>query len=183
MKYNKLTIVEEYKTRTKQGRSQRRFKCLCDCGKMTDVEKSKVVGGVTKSCGCIQKEMRNNLGKMNILPKYHASINEVFNVYRNSAIKRGFSFELNREEFVDIVTKECIYCGDKLTNKHYRSLNNGNFLYTGIDRYDNEKGYIKGNCVPCCSVCNRMKTNMGIQDFKNRIIKIINNVSAWERTA
>lgn len=182
-KYNLLTVVEEYKTRTKSGVSQRRLKCLCDCGNTTDVEKSKVIHGITKSCGCIQKEMRKNLGKINILPKYQASINEVFNVYKHSAMKRGFIFELRKDEFVDIVTKECIYCGDKLTNEHNKPFNNGNFLYTGIDRYDNEKGYIKSNCVPCCSVCNRMKTNMGVQEFKNRIIKIIQNVDIWERTA
>jgi len=183
MKYGKLTIVEEYKTRTKTGRSQRRLKCLCDCGNITDVEKAKVVGGITKSCGCVQKEMRKNLGKSRMLPKYQASINEVFSVYRKSAIKRGFIFQLNREEFLNIITRECIYCGDKLTNTHVKPFNNGNFSYTGIDRYDNNRGYVKDNCVPCCEKCNRMKTNMSIEDFKNQIMKIINNVDVWQRTA
>lgn len=182
MKYNKLTILEEYKIRTKAGRSQRRFKCLCDCGKTTDVEKAKVINGITKSCGCIQDEMRKNLGKSRMLPKFQASINEVFNVYKRSAIKRGLVFNLKKQEFVTIITKACVYCGDRLTNTHRKKCNNGNFSYTGIDRHDNSKGYIKDNCVPCCSVCNRMKTNMSVEDFKNKIIKIINNFDVWQRT-
>lgn len=182
-KYGKLTVIHEYKYRYSNGRSCRKLKCLCDCGKITNPVKEKVVCGKTQSCGCGQEEMRKSLGKKMMLPLFQASINEVFNVYKNSAIKRGFAFELNMEEFIDIVTRECIYCGDSLTNEHNKPFNNGNFLYTGIDRYDNEKGYIKSNCVSCCSVCNRMKTNMSVDDFKNKIIKIINNSNVWERTA
>jgi 5-methylcytosine-specific restriction endonuclease McrA len=31
------------------------------------------------------------------------------------------------------------------------------FLYSGIDRKDNEKGYTEENCVPCCKRCNGIK--------------------------
>lgn len=183
MKYNKLTIVEEYRTRTKQGRSQRRFKCSCDCGKSTDVEKAKVIGGITKSCGCIQEGMRRNLGKIRMLPKFEASMNEVFSVYKKGARKRGFSFELSKEKFIEIITKECIYCGDRLTNLHDKESNNGNFSYTGIDRYDNSIGYTVDNSVPCCRVCNRIKTNMTTEQMYEHLNKIIKNAKVWQRTA
>ena len=88
-----------------------------------------------------------------------------------------------KEEFIERATKECMYCGDKLTNTHKKLHNNGDFSYTGIDRYDNKKGYEKENCVPCCSVCNRLKTDMSIKDFKNKIVSILNRSDVWERTA
>lgn len=182
-KYGKLTVIREYRSRYSNGRPCRRLECLCDCGKITNPIKEKVVNGLTKSCGCDQKEMRKNLGKRVSLPKSQASINEVFNVYKRSATKRGFSFDLSKEEFIEIATKECIYCGDKLTNTHKKLHNNGDFSYTGIDRYDNKKGYEKENCVPCCSVCNRLKTDMSIKDFKNKIVSILNRSDVWERTA
>lgn len=31
------------------------------------------------------------------------------------------------------------------------------FVFTGIDRVDNTRGYDPDNVVPCCRVCNRAK--------------------------
>ena len=178
-RYGRLTVI------CMEGRDYRgriAFKCLCDCGKNTDVQKAKVIAGDTKSCGCLLIESRKNFGDRVKLPNGEATINQVYGVYKNSAKKRGYEFKLTKQEFVSIIIKPCIYCGDSLTNKLDREDNNGCFEYTGIDRYNNDIGYSKDNCVPCCSVCNRMKTNMNIEDFKNKIIKIINN-NMWQRTS
>ena len=43
------------------------------------------------------------------------------------------------------------------------------FLYNGIDRKDNNIGYIIENCVSCCGICNRMKMDMSYDDFLNHI--------------
>ena len=48
----------------------------------------------------------------------------------------------------------------------------GSYKYNGIDRLDSAFGYRLGNCVPCCSTCNRMKSNMGSTDFQNHIRSI-----------
>jgi hypothetical protein len=32
--------------------------------------------------------------------------------------------------------------------------------YNGIDRVDNEKGYLVENCVPCCFTCNSLKKSV-----------------------
>lgn len=183
MKYNKLTIVEEYKTRTKQGRSQRRFKCSCDCGKYTDVEKAKVIGGITKSCGCIQKEMRKSLGDKQRLGLGESARNHVYSTYKKSAKQRDIEFNLSFDEFLNIIVKPCIYCGDFLSNKLSKPSMNGYFEYTGIDRYENSIGYTKDNSVPCCRVCNRVKTDMDIDTLFNHLIKMISNKSFWQRTS
>jgi hypothetical protein len=44
--------------------------------------------------------------------------------------------------------------------------------HNGIDRVDNDKGYISDNCVPCCWKCNNMKNTMKQKDFINHIISI-----------
>jgi hypothetical protein len=33
------------------------YKCVCDCGKITYVDKTKLTGGHTQSCGCLRTEM------------------------------------------------------------------------------------------------------------------------------
>lgn len=70
---------------------------------------------------------------------------------------------LSYEEFLDLIkTKRCHYCNKKLEfNPHTRDENNN---YTSrayqLDRKDNNKGYTKENCVPCCWDCNRIKSNI-----------------------
>jgi len=72
------------------------------------------------------------------------------NYYKNyiekARIREKGDFELNFETFTEIVTGECHYCkfkNDSETN--------------GIDRINNDIGYIKENCVTACWKCNRMK--------------------------
>jgi hypothetical protein len=62
------------------------------------------------------------------------------------ARNRKLDFQLTRTDFVEITNSKnpCFYCG--------RTFN-----VIGIDRYDNNIGYIKTNCVPCCKECNFLK--------------------------
>lgn len=43
----------------------------------------------------------------------------------------------------------------------------------GIDRVDNNLGYIKSNCRPCCYSCNRMKKTFTYLDFMHKVRKIV----------
>ena len=177
-KYNKLTVIDEKRVQCKD-RVRYYLICLCECGNRKQIEKSKVVLGITKSCGCLKKEYDEKWGDSNALPYGEAAFNEVYNAYKRTAIRRGYVFELTKEQFKEIVVQPCIYCGDSLTNNHCKTANRGNFEYTGIDRYDNSKGYIIGNCVPCCKVCNRLKTNMSLDDFESKISKILERKNIW----
>ena len=63
----------------------------------------------------------------------------------------------------------CHYCGvepEKISqssnkNKPY----NGDYIYNGIDRIDNNKGYTMDNVVPCCEICNNAKKNLSKVKF------------------
>lgn len=73
----------------------------------------------------------------------------------DNARGRGRPFRLSVAEFSQLISANCAYCGgpprNKLKNRNYI------FFYQGIDRLDNDKGYVPGNCVPCCSRCNSIK--------------------------
>jgi len=69
-----------------------------------------------------------------------------FRQYYTKAHKRDLIFELTIEQFVELIQKPCQYC-------NYAKEGEAN----GIDRINNTIGYIVGNCVPCCEMCNRMK--------------------------
>ena len=67
--------------------------------------------------------------------------------YITGSIKRGYGdFQLNFDEFQELVTKPCHYCN--LIKEDEAN---------GIDRVNNDIGYTKENCVPACWKCNRMK--------------------------
>lgn len=66
--------------------------------------------------------------------------------YKLKDWKRGITYDLDMEWFIEnILTKECVYCGDT--------------LHVGCDRIDNNKGHTKDNVVPCCYICNCARNN------------------------
>ncbi|MFJ8457274.1 hypothetical protein [Bacillus paramycoides] len=52
-KFNRLMVVE-YSHKNKHGKAV--WDCICECGNVTQVIGSQLRNGMTKSCGCIQKE-------------------------------------------------------------------------------------------------------------------------------
>lgn len=86
-----------------------------------------------------------------------------FNYYRHNAKRRGIPWFLTFDEFRSMVFNKCVYCGaEPFTHSasHQRSA------YTnGVDRSVNETGYVVGNCVTCCEICNRAKGAMKLADF------------------
>lgn len=183
LKFNKLTVLDE-KHETINGKRRNFLLCKCDCGNKRWIDRASVLYNRTKSCGCEQEKIKKNLGKKRKLPYGEASFNECYSSYKAGAKRRGYPFELTKEEFKKIVVQPCIYCGDSLTQrqrKRYDSRGvNGDFVYTGIDRYDNTKGYVIGNCVPCCKKCNGVKTDMTIGELEDRLTKILTNKSKWK---
>lgn len=93
------------------------------------------------------------------MKEYYKRNTVIYKTYQRGAMKRNFDFELSLEEFDNIRSNSCYYCGE--TEK------------IGIDRRDNDKGYTIDNCVPCCSWCNRMKSKYSENDFINHCIKIL----------
>ena len=149
--------------------------CHCKCGREKYVCGNDLRKGISKSCGCLNR-----------LPPGESDLNWLFNYYRKiSADKRGHAWELSKEEFRKLIKKDCYYCGNKPLNlldrrtrkrngKIYKNNSNGTLLYNGVDRKDNFKGYTKTNVVPCCKICNGMKSKMGEKEFLKQIKKIHN---------
>jgi hypothetical protein len=81
-------------------------------------------------------------------------------------------FELSLEEFLTLTKQNCYYCGAPPGNIQKSDHNNGDFVYNGIDRTDNDLGYTTDNCLPCCKPCNYMKSYMGFEAFIKQAIKI-----------
>ena len=83
----------------------------------------------------------------------------IYDRYKYSAERRNVVFELNLEEFKSYWKKPCSYCG-------------GEIQTIGLDRIDNDLGYIKENITPCCTVCNLSKRGMLAEDYISHCVKV-----------
>ena len=84
-------------------------------------------------------------------------------------------FDLSKEVFMKLVISNCHYCGIQplQREKTKRAKNVKTFYYNGIDRIDNNVGYIESNCVSCCKVCNRAKRELDYDEFINWIDQLV----------
>lgn len=113
----------------------------------------------------------------------HLRLNKPLNVlqyksycsYRSGAKARKLEWKLSEQDFLDLITKPCTYCGCipcKKQKVYYNLRKNEYELVNGIDRIDSSKGYTLNNCVTCCEQCNKMKLNYSVQDFLSKVREI-----------
>ena len=91
--------------------------------------------------------------------------NHLFRLYRCTAERRGLPFEISIDYFSFLTQQNCFYCGAEPNQICRKTDGYSQYKYNGIDRKDNTKGYVFGNVVPCCKICNRAKNKMGYEDF------------------
>lgn len=86
-------------------------------------------------------------------------------LYTYNAKKRGLVFDLPREDFHKLLSAPCEYCGAPPNP------------VGGIDRVDNGRGYIVGNVVPCCKICNLAKRDMSRAEFLDWLMRAARHIS------
>ena len=141
-------------------RSSYEWLCACDCGGDTVVLNSRLISGVTSSCGCL-RELSGISARF--AEKKDSGLFYVISKYTASAKSRSLEWALTEGTCRELFNSNCYYCTSTPSNK--RKTSGNLFLYTGIDRVDNTKGYLPDNVVPCCKVCNRAKDTMSQEEF------------------
>ena len=59
-RFGRLTVLERLDDIVQEnGRKRSLYRCVCDCGNEKDVRGENLTGGVTKSCGCLNKERKS----------------------------------------------------------------------------------------------------------------------------
>lgn len=84
--------------------------------------------------------------------------------YRRSAKQRNIDFQISFEEFKEVINKPCTYCGTEPNP------------FNGIDRFDNSKGYIENNLIPCCEWCNKIKLTHSDEETREHIRKMYHHL-------
>jgi hypothetical protein len=152
-KFGRLTAVDRY---SKNGRLF--WRCICDCGNEAHVRADALYGEKTKSCGCFKKDSRD---------PFSFVYKHTYNDYVARALKRGREFSLSAEEFNIFMDGDCYYCGISGGNLYKIKYCDKviSLKYNGIDRVDNDIGYVYSNCVSCCDRCNKAKFTGSTEEF------------------
>lgn len=158
-RFSRLTVIGESKNRKN---SQILWVCRCDCGKIIEVTGNELRKGNKSKCSkyCTKFGVGNS------------SFNVVYSSYKKGAKNRELEFSISKDDFRNITSQPCFYCGKLPNQKTGNKELNSEYIYNGIDRVDNSKGYIEGNVVPCCKNCNISKNTMSVQEFREMIINI-----------
>ena len=132
-RYGRLIIVGRSLIGGKKGKGYT-WDCVCDCGNKVQVLSNHLFGkqgAKTRSCGCLHDENSRkyrSAGESGALRAYKS--------YKSGAARRNLSFELSYEEFKELTSKDCYYCGTSPyrtsvvpeSKTHYSS-----YKYNGLD--------------------------------------------------
>ena len=134
--FGRLTVVE--RAENAKGRHPR-WKCQCECGNIAIIDSASLKGGITKSCGCLLKEILSKTKFVHGMcksPEYktwecmkercYNITNTAYKDYGGRGIKILPKWKNNFMAFFN-------YIGPKPSKKH------------SIDRIDNNAGYFPGN--------------------------------------
>ena len=95
-----------------------------------------------------------------------------YNRYTIRASKKNLEFALSQADFDALKLHPCYLCGKQSNSQH---LN-------GIDRIDNNKGYMVDNVKSCCFGCNHIKRNYVLDDMFNKFMDIYSFKIVHENT-
>lgn len=173
-RFGKLVVISRHSTVQYTRDSGRvlytkvKWNCVCDCGKSSVVMGSNLKG-TTKGCSECTRSGTN--------AKPDTAFEDLWHHYQADARNRGHAWELSKEQFRALTQSPCYYTGilpaqvgkSAATVRRLKEgkepLPGGVYIYNGIDRRDNNKGYSIENCVPCCKEANQMKMAFGHDEF------------------
>ena len=172
-------IIEfvEYRNRSKSNSEYPYYKVLChNCnnihfGFYYNISDARHSGIVCTKCSNITNK---------IYERFTASesqLNINYSNYKSKCKSKNWIFNLNKEEFKNLVFNNCHYCNQEPNQfrmdrcKYKRNMDSA-FLMNGIDRLDSSIGYNLENCVSCCEDCNKAKRNLSYDQFLDLIKRI-----------
>ena len=84
-----------------------------------------------------------------------------FSHAKHNATKRNKEWALTFDQYKEIAVNPCYYCNIIFTSTG-----------SGLDRKNNDLGYVQGNIVSCCGSCNRRRSkSMDSEIFKQQNIE------------
>lgn len=138
-KFGRLLAIKEIKSGSRKKKAI--WLCKCDCGKETEVSKSQLLSGRTKSCGCLRKESTSKMRKRHGLSK-----SRLYNIWLRMKQccynKSSHKFKIYGGRGIKI----CEEWKNSFENFYKWSIPSGYKQNLTIDRIDVNGNYFPENC-------------------------------------
>lgn len=157
--FGRLTVIEPIGNSPKWGTI---WLCKCTCGNTVQYGTGRLNSGHVQSCGCLRKDVARQ--KALEVRNYSSVAGRAFAVLERAAKQRNIENTISFNAFSKLIYQNCYYCGIEPNQVKNWYVENDIAIH-GIDRVDNTKGYIEGNVVPCCRMCNIAKANHSQKEF------------------
>lgn len=168
IKSGKLTVIKWTGKYTKAGNAL--WECICECGNTIIVPSGHLTSKHVKSCGCSRSL---DLGE--------SSFNRLLHIYKKGAKCRNKEWNLSTNRFRILTKSNCYYCGQE-PSMSISSGGNGEYIYNGIDRKNNNLGYTEDNSVSCCNKCNKAKASLSYEEFIKWITRLaLYQYTSWDK--
>jgi hypothetical protein len=179
-KVNKLSVLcyhSRNRGKTFNGREKNDYDnywlCLCECGRMTLKRTRQLYLGGTKSCGCLKRISGVSNPHCSRRTDKARMARDMFTKYRSSAKAKGREFKLTSFQFYKLILGDCSYCGSPPRKRSFKvNKKRVTGRLNGVDRVDNNLGYVDSNCVSCCSDCNYIKGELSEKEFHKQINRV-----------
>jgi len=116
-------------------------------------------GHLNKCKECCKAEGKKNYHSMQREDKCMLKLGR----YKTRSKHRGLDYDLTNKQFRKLCLAPCEYCGG-YSNKE---------RINGIDRIDNNMGYIPRNVVSCCKWCNVAKGKRDLKEFEDYLDRLV----------
>ena len=119
----------------------------------TNCGSSSAVPGKTECQACL--DIKKNIECRRVRTKHGSWL-----YFKKAAKRKNHEVTITEEQYHLLRSQPCFYCGNHITQ-----------LIGGIDRIDSSKGYIDGNCRPCCIPNNEGKNNRTEEEYCEHICR------------
>jgi len=166
-KFGRLFVMKRI---SEIGKKNIHWMCRCDCGVVKSVNGESIKRGLSKSCGCLRKDMGAwNKGKTGMTSHMFRGEGELpaslYSEIKYKANKRGIEFDLTIEELWELYIVQGFKCA---ISKEYIEFEDRGFMYPNVcslDRIDSSKGYVRENVQWVDRRVNFMKQSMSQHEF------------------
>lgn len=140
--------------------------CLCDCGKLAIVNGSSLSRKLTKSCGCMSKEMagKRAVKLFTTHNKSRTIEGQLLYSAADRARKNKLDFNLTIEDI--IIPDKCPLLGTPINKNRGRGHNPDS---PSLDRKNNAFGYVKNNVHVISTRANALKGDASLDEMETLV--------------
>lgn len=172
MKFNHLTLLRPARTGG-QGVGAIWY-ARCDCGTEKEVVARNVSYGRVKSCGncSYSRGLRTNSAVRT--REIRAVERRLYERYVSRAARKGLHWELTADNLLELVRKDCRYCGAPPSLR----MKGDTRVYNLLDRVRTDAPYTLVNCSTICPSCRDLKGQLNREEFLDYVYRIVGYTSS-----